>query len=236
MHPDNGLGSIIPRQFVSNMVHLARDGGDVSSKRNAQEPISDYMWGRGHSALPHPAELMYHGKGFGLRVKRVGYDEDLNLVVEHTPIPDDFLNKYVTFSVSRPEYIGVRKMLHLPSDVSRVRTYAADALENARLRTMRLGKFNEGLAIADFDGNWFGDTDVYLEPKVLTDQPKNEVVAVGARVDVITGQVPLVRHDVGLRPNPRAEDVVIQDRGGGRAENEDFDEQGGPAIAVPPVP
>jgi hypothetical protein len=101
---------------------------------------------------------------------------------------------------------------------------------------MRLGKFNEGLAIADFDGNWFDDTDVYFEQKVLTDQPKNDVIAVGARVDVTTDQVPLVRHDVGLKPNPRAEDVVIQDRGGGPAENEEFDEQGGSAIAVPPVP
>jgi hypothetical protein len=213
MHPENGLGCIVPRQFVAESMHFSRSGKTVDQRRSDSEPISDYLWGRGHSWIPAPAELMYQGDGLGMRVKKVTYDDDLNLVVEHTPLPDQMISNVFSFTVGRPEFVGVRKMLQENSKVSRVRTFASDALENARIRTMRLAKYDEGLATGNLDGNWFNSPE-NNESESLHDKTQVPIHKAGEVVETKSDPVEIIRHDRAVNPKT-ADKVTVIDRGRG---------------------
>jgi hypothetical protein len=117
MHPENGLGSIVPVQFLYEQLQFARVGALVSDRVETNSPISEYLWGRGHSPIPHPAELCYTGNRFGLLIRRESYNDDLMLQVEHTPLSYNMLNEEVTLTVTRPMYFGVRGMFYEPAHV-----------------------------------------------------------------------------------------------------------------------
>jgi hypothetical protein len=76
---------------------------------------------------------------------------------------------------------------------------------------MRLAKYNEGLAMAEMDANWFS-SDEPVDDVAIHDTATVDVVNVGDTVESKSAPVDKVIHDQPLRP-ARGDDVRIRDRG-----------------------
>lgn len=137
-HNRDGLANIIPSQFVSSSTLFKGGTTTVAAARTAFSGLDEYMWGRGQSTLPHPAEFMYTGNVMGVRVSHTVYDINLNQMTAcHVPTPDELAGGTVVFSASRPIFINQAVMANHPTVVLRGRTVAALALMSARAHMLR---------------------------------------------------------------------------------------------------
>lgn len=134
-HPSDGLACCQLKAFDSSLVVLGKIGyEDIVAAKNARGFIflSDLMWTRGQSKLPHPAEALYTGDVIGATIVHqvVGPQGTLQKK-RHIPRATDLTATVVTLTAVRPTYVGVSKACKESAQVSRKRSRGAHALERA---------------------------------------------------------------------------------------------------------
>lgn len=134
MSKDDGLANLVPKQFSSARFHMTSVNDGVAALRSNGADVKAYMWGRGQSPFPAPAEMIYLGQGIGCGAVnlRVSPTDIFEVQRTHFPAPLDLENSTVTVSVGRPVSIGIGKMMQFTRPVSRCRTQASRALQRAR--------------------------------------------------------------------------------------------------------
>lgn len=151
-HHQDGLANFIPMQFSDDRMTFVGGVNDISTKKNGNESIANYTWGRGHSDLQAPAEILYTGKYIGFRVILTTIDPATSdFTISHTPSRDELLNGYVTVSVNKPEMFVVGNAAANARGIRRSRDRAAQALVQAKLATQMW--FNNGGELWGPDNN-----------------------------------------------------------------------------------
>jgi len=131
-HPKNGLGHTAIAQMDPERVALPGGQGLVRDRMIAGLDFAGVAWGRGHSALPAPAEALYVNQGkIGVNVGLLTADGIFDYTPTHFPRVDE-LTKSVRVSVSIPILLRTCPLDRPETVVSRVRTSGAVALSRAR--------------------------------------------------------------------------------------------------------
>lgn len=136
-HKMDGLAHLSVRQADPHAFALLGNSGsdnNVMSRMSRNDDVAAYLWGRGHSAIIAPSEMLYTGRGIGLAVQHNSCSDDgYDIMLNHCPMPGEMLNE-VEFSVSRLDALPVGELRKTPREVVRERSNAARALNGARLR------------------------------------------------------------------------------------------------------
>lgn len=129
-----GLAALVPKQFVQDKVHMPGGTGLVSTKRSAGNDVAAYLWGRGQSPLPAPAEFIYLGAKMGSMVKVHGDIDFTDMMISPTHFPNriELESEMVNFVTSRPSEITTGGSNTYTRKVCRARTHAVTSLANAR--------------------------------------------------------------------------------------------------------
>jgi hypothetical protein len=129
----DGLANMVPKQFSAQRFHMVGGTTGVDKLRDRGGDIRSYMWGRGQSPIPAPAEAIYLGKGIGsvCHLYAAG-GEVLDCVATRFPDKLDLGSGTVKMSVSRPFGVANGAIMDFDKCVSRTRTQAARALARAR--------------------------------------------------------------------------------------------------------
>jgi len=140
-NPRNGLGAMRVRQMDSAGVvmpgYTSGASPDVTSRLRACEPISSYLWKRGQSCLPPPAEFLNTGVTLGFTAVHMKWDEEYFLSEpEHLPAPHEMVGCTVSIRVSSPRGISGGKLGAEDRARSNARTRAAASLNQARARSL----------------------------------------------------------------------------------------------------
>jgi len=137
-NPANGLGAIAVKQLdPAQVIHpgphdtlpLVRD------RVMANVDLGGFLWTRGQSPIPAPAEFLNLGGSIGLHFKHATIDDDGDVAEEHLPRYDEMLGLTVKCYVSQPVGIAVGKSNAPSSHARRARTRASNALAQARKRS-----------------------------------------------------------------------------------------------------
>lgn len=142
-HPANGLGAIQVRQLDPNgIIHPGPCDADpqVRDRVEAARPFTDFLWRRGQSPFPAPAELINLGRTVGFAVRHMTMDDDGIPTEEHVPTLREFADTTVTIQVGR--LMGLRNGQHNSYDsyVRRARTRAVRELAAASARIRVFGQ------------------------------------------------------------------------------------------------
>ncbi|AZT88642.1 coat protein [Thelebolus microsporus totivirus 1] len=141
-HADNGLGSLVVRQLDPNgVIHPGACAANpqVRDRVEASMPLSSYLWVRGQSALPAPAEFINLAVGMGIQARHVIFSDDGDMSAEHLPLADEFVGAEVTFTVSTPAGVASGPLGVTDNTARRGRTKATRSLAGACLRTRIYG-------------------------------------------------------------------------------------------------
>ncbi|UOK20172.1 coat protein [Diplodia seriata victorivirus 1] len=133
------LANIRLYQFDSASVVLPGDQGpvqgDVPTKHAAAAPLSSYLWVRGQSALPAPAEFLNTQSAYGSKFRQVTWDDDWDAT--RTDAPDEIdLTGTIDWAVTVPTGIARGASNAADRQAKRARTRAATALAQV-LQQMR---------------------------------------------------------------------------------------------------
>jgi len=134
LHHQDGLANMIVRQADHNGFFLVGAGAPVANRiRNGQDAAT-YMWGRGHSMLPHPAEAIYVKGHVRALFRSFVYSNDnmFTAVPQHMFTSTELLHGSVRVRVTRPSTQGTHSLQVQTRSVSKLRTAASDALRLAR--------------------------------------------------------------------------------------------------------
>lgn len=130
-------------QFDEDSIVLAGDqgptAGSVPTKHAAADPVSSYLWKRGQSAIPAPAEFINTQGSFAAKYKIVEWDDDFNATMDDLPEPWEIENYSVKWRVSVPTALGEGKSNAGDSGARRARSRAAIALAQASLKARGYG-------------------------------------------------------------------------------------------------
>jgi hypothetical protein len=140
-NPRNGLGAMRVRQMDSAGVvlpgHTSGPNPDVTARVRAGEPISSYLWKRGQSCLPAPAEFINTGVTIGFTAVHMKWDEEFFLSEpEHLPAPHEMPGCEVSIRASSPRGIPGNKLGSEDRARCNARTRAAASLNQARARSL----------------------------------------------------------------------------------------------------
>lgn len=132
-HPRDGLAAIKPRQFVKDKVHLSGGTDNVENLRNAGTDLAGYLWGRGQSPIPHPAEMMYLGELMGAVVVNCAIDPiTFDITPSHFPTKMEMQDGKIAVEVRPPSEMQAGAVSEWDRKIRRSRDHAATALTNAR--------------------------------------------------------------------------------------------------------
>jgi len=85
-HAQDGLGAVFPRQLdPGGIIHPGNNVAqpEVRDRLDAQVDMAGYLWTRGQSPFPAPAELVNTGLSMGLMVRHMSVADDGDITVEH---------------------------------------------------------------------------------------------------------------------------------------------------------
>jgi len=146
-HPLDGLASLIPTQFAASGIASMGGVEDAATLRAARGDIAQYLWGRGQSPFPAPAELIYTSVKMGTVISQSSFDVDrMRHDFCHVPTFSELRNGNVTFSASMPSSAGRAKISVFTRKIQAKRTNAAVALTNARAASFS----DAGWALSDW--------------------------------------------------------------------------------------
>jgi len=133
-HLLDGLSALTPKQFLKDKVCLPGGTDTIEHKRTAGDDVASYLWGRGQSPLPAPAEFMYLGSLMGSMVRRTYIDDyrDMQVRSVHFPNYDEISSGTVEMTCSMPSEIPSGPSNTWTRAIRRARTTANTALSNAR--------------------------------------------------------------------------------------------------------
>lgn len=130
-------------QFDESAVALPGDqgptAGDVAAKHAAADPLSSYLWVRGQSCFPAPAEFLNIQGNYGAKVKLVDWDDDFNATISDLPNESEMSTSVVTFRVSIPMGLDSGPSNYEDRQARRARSRAASALAQAVVRSRATG-------------------------------------------------------------------------------------------------
>ncbi|UYD40980.1 coat protein [Botryosphaeria dothidea victorivirus 3] len=129
-------------QFDSDSVVLPGDqgptAGDVRTKHAAADPISSYLWVRGQSAIPAPAEFMNTQGAYGAKVRQIVWNDDWD--AQRTDAPDELdLAGCISWAVTVPTGLATGASNYADRQARRARTRAATALAQVLQQIRGLG-------------------------------------------------------------------------------------------------
>nr|WAK73602.1 capsid protein [Phytophthora palustris toti-like virus 2-2] len=194
LHPKDGLGYITPRQCVTSSFVMTGGSSEARTKLLDSEPLSSYLWGRGQSPIPAPAEAVYTGRGIGSTFMTHDVCDYDRLRDEATRSPDlyDIQNSVVTFTVGRVECQGLAGIMAFDRAMIRKRTQGAIALKRAREASVGCWTSTATrLQIAD------------QEPAILSTPQDTEVPEIKAADRLFVAEVPKTRETTLSGPVPR---------------------------------
>jgi len=134
LNPKNGLGAVVPTQYLAERCALKGGDGTFEQARAAGRSLDTYHWRAQQNPIPHPACFMYLGSAMGCRITPCTYDPvQARINLTHAPMMEDLLTE-VTFSASAPVRIDNASLAFAdqPIGVLRCRSYALESLANAR--------------------------------------------------------------------------------------------------------
>lgn len=141
---DDGLGHLSLKSFDSDNIVLASLGADEIRRRKVDNDgihLSEMMWKRGQSKLPHPAEVLYTDGRVGFtilhhKVDAAGYC----IPLKHIPLFDEMLEATLTIRAGAIAVLDNGKNNLEPSTVKRLRTRGLQALERAMYEYYSAGR------------------------------------------------------------------------------------------------
>jgi len=130
-------------QFDESSVLLPGDqgptAGTVALKHAAADPLSSYLWTRGQSCFPAPAEFMNIQGNYGAKVKLMSWDDDFNAEISDMPNEREMATEMIHFRVSVPAGLETGPSNHADRNARRARSRAANALAQAVVRSRATG-------------------------------------------------------------------------------------------------
>jgi len=137
------LNEIRLYQFDESSVTLPGDqgptAGTVAAKHANADPISSYLWTRGQSCFPAPAEFINTQGTYGAKVSLVSWDDDWNATLPDLPNDIEMASGRVTFRVTVPTGIPMGATNAADRQAKRARSRAAVALSQAIVRSRAFG-------------------------------------------------------------------------------------------------
>lgn len=131
---DDGLGLMTPYEFDPRQIALAgfSPGFTPEMALDRELPLSEYLWTRGQSAIPHPAECLNTGVGMGIRIRHLEVVKGNKFrFARNIPSVHDIATTEVTLSCSGLIGVPCAKAGSESWSVSRARNSATDALREA---------------------------------------------------------------------------------------------------------
>ncbi|BCH36650.1 coat protein [Aspergillus lentulus totivirus 1] len=182
-------------QFDTASIALPGDqgptAGTVAAKHAAADPVSSYLWTRGQSCFPAPAEFLNIQGTYGARLKLLDFSDDpFDGTVSEMSNANDLAHSEVVFRVSTPAGLESGPSNAADRQAKRARSRAAVALAQAIVRSRATGlAVSPTMEVSDVPpslddgpaGRQFADTEptgLGLDPGTTT------VVGVGAGLDV----------------------------------------------------
>jgi len=141
-HALNGLGTIVPRQMDPEGIVLPGPNAAnplVRDRLLAGNDIADYLWTRGQSPFPAPAELINTAVTMGLRIRHYGIDDEGDISSFHMVGSTELVDSKVRFDIGIPCGIANGASNALDAGVRRARTRATVALHQVRTRAALFG-------------------------------------------------------------------------------------------------
>jgi len=134
LHPQNGLSNIVVRQADASAFALLGAGDGVEHRIHSNVTIDKYLWGRGHSMLPCPAEAMYVRGSVGVMIKTTtsNQDDDFDVMATHMFTGREMLDGELSIRCTKPSVIKAGKLTSQRRSISMLRSTALDALGRAR--------------------------------------------------------------------------------------------------------
>lgn len=133
-------------QFDESSIVLPGDhgptNGDVPTKHQAADPISSYLWTRGQSPLPAPAEFINTQSMYAAKYKVVDWDDDFNASMGDIPEAWEMEDHDIQWRVTVPTALANGASNAADSDAKRARARAAVALSQASIRARGYGDAN----------------------------------------------------------------------------------------------
>lgn len=133
-------------QFDEDSIVLAGDQGptigDVPTKHAQADPLSSYLWRRGQSPLPAPAELINIQGSYAAKYKIVDWDDNFDATVGDVPEVWEMEQHGIEWRVTVPTALAAGKSNYATPDARRARSRAAIALAQASLRSRGYGEAN----------------------------------------------------------------------------------------------
>ncbi|AJA41108.1 coat protein [Phomopsis vexans RNA virus] len=146
-------------QFDEESVVLAGDqgptGGRVAQKHAAADPISSYLWRRGQSPIPAPAEFVNTQGSYAAKYKIVEWDEDFDATLGDLPEAFELEQYSVRWRVTVPTGLPNGPSNAGDSGAKRARSRAAISLAQATIRNRGLGDANSPvISVSNVPPSW----------------------------------------------------------------------------------
>jgi hypothetical protein len=165
LHKLDGLANIVLRQMDPGRAVLPGRGDPLVPDTNlrdrmlADSGMQDYLWGRGHSSIIAPAELVVTG-GVGIMLKHAVVDpNELHMHRTHCPSAAEIPSGQVVFATSAPVPLANGPLRRIERGISRARTRAAEALSHARSGLQPGGGWGD-MGVQFVDPLGYGDSGV----------------------------------------------------------------------------
>nr|QLC27594.1 coat protein [Erysiphe necator associated victorivirus 1] len=133
-------------QFDESSIVLAGSQGnvpgDVPAKHAVAEPVSSYLWTRGQSPIPAPAEFINTQGVYGAKYKVVSWDDDFDATLSDLPEAWELEAHPTIWRTSIPTALPQGPSNFATPDVRRARSRASIALAQSSLRARAWGESN----------------------------------------------------------------------------------------------
>lgn len=132
-HWRDGLAHVIPLQFNASNICLSGCHGTEDAAREAGAHIGEYLWTRGQSAFPHPAEFLNIKRNMMVRVVHYTSDGVTTRLAPNVPMACDFEHAQYTLTFNRISQIAPGKPNAGTARTRRDRKVATEALSKAAM-------------------------------------------------------------------------------------------------------
>ncbi|AAD11602.1 coat protein [Sphaeropsis sapinea RNA virus 2] len=191
------LGNFRLYQFDSASVVLPGDqgptNGTVADKHAAADPLSSYLWVRGQSAIPAPAEFMNTQSAYGAKVRLIKWDDDWDATRTDAPDEMDFQGS-IDWAVTVPTGLAIGASNAPDRAAKRARTRAATALAQVLQQMRGAGPASSPvMEISDVPPDFGGAREEYRNTNnnVFAGNPGAGVI--GGEAGAVAPQVPAHR-------------------------------------------
>lgn len=129
---DDGLANIIPWQADTSLLTLTGlDGISAAEALDQGKSLHEYLWTRGQSWLPHPAEMLNLGRSMVLRVVHYIRQGRFASFAENIPLAGEIGSEVVKLNFEKLCQIEDGELNREPPQIDRIRNAATRALNHA---------------------------------------------------------------------------------------------------------